>query len=651
MEDITMFNKKTLSALVATPLVLGIASVAQARTQDVVLYTTSATDIRVVPLVPGSIPNLNTGANLTLSAPCEDDLTQPARVIPLSNGDFLTIWWNSTNNNACYSRLKPDGNGSFTENHLGAWHGGATSNQWVPRSAADLNGDQKDDLVLFKRSPDSGMIQSFQYKVALGQADGSFDFTGTPTTFITNIWTPFVEIADADGDNQADIVFHSFRTGASHPTVLNMLKGQGDGTFALSPQHLLSTSQGQGSGVVVIANFDADSAPDVFLPPDDDVGDLGQAYIAFGQGAGQFGAIEDSIDFEPSSEGRTSDRFSASAEACDINLDGHMDLISLENWWNKTRTTKVYLGDGNGHFSEPGVELFSTPYSEVDRLTCLSIPTKNEPPIAAFSVPNCGNAPLTVKLQGAASSDPDGTIVDYAWKASDGQTASGSTTTMTFDNNGIYMITLKVRDNNGAINTVQHSVKVGNCGEENCQHAVYDTKTRRVTIPSIDIPLLDPWTGEPTGEIAVFTGGLKLLKGVDDFVILPNMFEFVEMASDYKDCHARYTYADGKFAKGGWLHIPFADVTSVIVLPPNRHVPGPVQVFEATLRQLAIDNDVFHLDNYKYIETLSPKQASCLDKVNCAHTKTQLNELVVRDEARADDLVVRDKAQPDNLAY
>ena len=36
-----MSNKKTLPALIAGPLALGISSVVQAQTQDVVLYTTS----------------------------------------------------------------------------------------------------------------------------------------------------------------------------------------------------------------------------------------------------------------------------------------------------------------------------------------------------------------------------------------------------------------------------------------------------------------------------------------------------------------------------------------------------------------------------------------------------------------------------------
>ena len=66
------------------------------------------------------------------------------------------------------------------------------------------------------------------------------------------------------------------------------------------------------------------------------------------------------------------------------------------------------------------------------------------------------------------------------------------------------------------------------------------------------------------------------------------------MASDFNECHAKYTYADGKFDKGGWLHMPFVQVPSIIVVPPNLRIPGPTQVFDVTLRQLAVDDSVLH---------------------------------------------------------
>ncbi|MCP4709235.1 MAG: PKD domain-containing protein, partial [Planctomycetes bacterium] len=88
-----------------------------------------------------------------------------------------------------------------------------------------------------------------------------------------------------------------------------------------------------------------------------------------------------------------------------------------------------------------------------------SIKVNIEPPepdlTAAFSVsPELGEAPLTVSLDGSASVDSDGKIVAYAWSsAPDGQTATGEITSLTFDEAGVYIVTLEVTDNDG--NTAQ----------------------------------------------------------------------------------------------------------------------------------------------------------------------------------------------------
>ncbi len=138
------------------------------------------------------------------------------------------------------------------------------------------------------------------------------------------------------------------------------------------------------------------------------------------------------------------------------------------------------------------------------------------------------------------------------------------------------------------------------------KHAIFDSKTATVTIPAIDVPLLDPFTGENSGDIAVFKGQLTQVKGIEDFVISPESFVFSEMASDYSECHAKYTYADGQFDKGGWLRMPFVQVPSIIIIPPNLHIPGPTKVFDVTLRQLAVDDSVLHLFNYTHLLTLPP---------------------------------------------
>lgn len=141
----------------------------------------------------------------------------------------------------------------------------------------------------------------------------------------------------------------------------------------------------------------------------------------------------------------------------------------------------------------------------------------------------------------------------------------------------------------------------------NGKHATFDTATGLVTIPAVDIPTLDPFTGESTGKLATFSAQLNLLKGVEDFGLVSNAFKVLQVdVTAHDPCHAQYTYADGKFSKGGTIHLPYVDVPSVIVIPPNTQIPGPVHVYDATLKQLALDLMIFHLADYKYIGTLTP---------------------------------------------
>jgi uncharacterized repeat protein (TIGR01451 family) len=318
--------------------------------QPSAIYVTSAKDFRVVPLIKGSLPDLNKGIDLVVSAPCQ---TNAGNIYPLSNGGFLTLWWNGETKKHCYSRFTPDGKGSFTEKVMGDWD---VSGSW-PLLPTDLNGDQQDDLIFIKRIG-SG-YHSLDYQAALGKSDGRFEFIGTPVEFVAKQWSGSLTVADADGDGHADFIFYTFSSGGSEPTNLYMLKGQGDGTFATNKTPLLNSPHG--ANAIVVADFNEDGYPDVFLSPDDDVADEGQAHIAFGKGNGEFNPVTESIDFVPSDEGRTGDTFFASANAYDVNLDGHIDIIANEYQIGIKTTKKVYWGDGSGQFSTTGEELFSAP--------------------------------------------------------------------------------------------------------------------------------------------------------------------------------------------------------------------------------------------------------------------------------------------------
>ena len=76
---------------------------------------------------------------------------------------------------------------------------------------------------------------------------------------------------------------------------------------------------------------------------------------------------------------------------------------------------------------------------------------ENQAPTAVAVVsPLTGVAPLDVTLDGSQSSDPDGSVVSYAWSWTGG-TASGMTAAGTLETAGTYEIVLTVTDDEGAI--------------------------------------------------------------------------------------------------------------------------------------------------------------------------------------------------------
>ncbi len=70
--------------------------------------------------------------------------------------------------------------------------------------------------------------------------------------------------------------------------------------------------------------------------------------------------------------------------------------------------------------------------------------------------------PLEVTLDAGASSSPNGAIVSYDWDLGDGTTDTGVTVTHTYDEKGIYDITLVVTDSTGETGARTRSVEALN---------------------------------------------------------------------------------------------------------------------------------------------------------------------------------------------
>ena len=93
--------------------------------------------------------------------------------------------------------------------------------------------------------------------------------------------------------------------------------------------------------------------------------------------------------------------------------------------------------------------------------TVVVAPSVNKPPVAAISAtPATAYGPVTVNLSAAGSSDSDGTIASVALSFGDGSTASGLTASHTYSTTGVYTVTAKVTDNQGASSTASTTVTV-----------------------------------------------------------------------------------------------------------------------------------------------------------------------------------------------
>ncbi len=81
----------------------------------------------------------------------------------------------------------------------------------------------------------------------------------------------------------------------------------------------------------------------------------------------------------------------------------------------------------------------------------------NQAPVAAFTVAATG---LVATVDAGGSSDPDGSVVAYAWNFGDGSTATGVTAGHTYAAGGTFQVTLAVTDDKGLTSSVTKPVTV-----------------------------------------------------------------------------------------------------------------------------------------------------------------------------------------------
>jgi PKD repeat protein len=123
----------------------------------------------------------------------------------------------------------------------------------------------------------------------------------------------------------------------------------------------------------------------------------------------------------------------------------------------------------------------------------------NKPPIAAISAtPASAYGPVTVSLSAAGSSDPDGTIASVALSFGDGSTANGLTASHTYNTAGIYTVTAKVTDNQGASSTASTTVTV------KAPEVIVSSPTNNVSVVSSVNVVATGFSGNPVTAMQIY---------------------------------------------------------------------------------------------------------------------------------------------------
>nr|WP_319936714.1 PKD domain-containing protein [Neolewinella aquimaris] len=208
-------------------------------------------------------------------------------------------------------------------------------------------------------------------------------------------------------------------------------------------------------------------------------------------------------------------------------------------------------------------------FGEVD--TACTGSTPNQPPIAQGQPSvTSGFAPLSVTLDGSASTDNDGTIVSYVWTWNGGS-AEGVKPTVVFETPEVYNITLTVTDDQGATDTDELSVTVLESTNE-LPIAVAEASPESGSTP-LTVQLDGSKSSDPDGTIVAYnwtwTGGGSST-GVSPEIELttPGVYEIVLTVTDDRDAIARDTVTVTVLEAGGELPIAVARATPVSGLAP-----------------------------------------------------------------------------------
>jgi PKD repeat protein len=128
----------------------------------------------------------------------------------------------------------------------------------------------------------------------------------------------------------------------------------------------------------------------------------------------------------------------------------------------------------------------------------------NQPPTAAFNAnPSSTIVGSSVAFNGSASSDPDGSIVSYAWQYGDGTTGFGVTVQHAYAAVGTYTVRLTVTDDDGATGTTTQQVVIA-AQPNQPPTAAFNASPSSTTVGS-PVTFNGSTSSDPDGSIVSYT--------------------------------------------------------------------------------------------------------------------------------------------------
>ena len=219
----------------------------------------------------------------------------------------------------------------------------------VSVAVADVNGDNKPDLLVADNCADNTCGGDGLVGVLLGNGDGSFQPVMTFSS--GGKIAQWVAVADVNGDGKPDLlVANGCNSNCSEGTV-GMLVGNGDGTFQPAVTY---SSGGKYARSLAVADVNGDRKPDLLVANycvTESIcsgGGPGAVALLLGNGDGTFGP--------PATYSSGADDANSIAVS-DMNGDGNPDLLVTNQCADLINCTSgavgVLLGGGDGTFQPP----------------------------------------------------------------------------------------------------------------------------------------------------------------------------------------------------------------------------------------------------------------------------------------------------------